>query len=59
MFFFLKCKEKIERVCSMWILILLISRESKNISDNLKRSLLTNLQNLVYENDFEVRSSSF
>lgn len=39
--------------------MLLISREGKNISENLKRSLLTNLQNLVYEYDFEVRSLFF
>lgn len=39
----------------MWILILLISRENKNISENLKKMLLSHLQNLVYETDFEVR----
>jgi len=39
----------------MWILILLISRESQNISENLKKMLLSHLQNMVYENDFEIR----
>ena len=39
----------------MWILILLISRENKNISENLKKMLLSHLQNMVYETDFEIR----
>ena len=39
----------------MWILILLISRENQNISENLKKLFLSHLQNLVYETDFEIR----
>ena len=39
----------------MWILMLLISRENKNISENLKKMLLSHLQNIVYDVDFEIR----
>ena len=39
----------------MWLLKLLISRESREICESLKKMLLSSLQTLVLEQDFELR----